>query len=77
MMSPGKNEQSTANIILSPKDPYLISRDRAALSLLIKHNQCRQILMVHLPVFGYEGFDAVNFPLLISLLLRAQSLLRV
>lgn len=77
MTSAGKNERSTANIVLSPKDPYLISRVRAALSLLIKRNQYRPIVMVHLPVFGYEGFDAVNFPLLISLLLRAQRLLGV
>lgn len=30
-----------------------------------------------LPVFDYEGFDAIDFPLLISLLLRTQNLLGV
>lgn len=33
--------------------------------------------MTLVPVFGNEGFDAINFPLLISLLLRAQGLLGV
>lgn len=37
----------------------------------------RQIMVMCLPIFGNEGFDAINFPLLISLLLRAQSLLGV
>lgn len=36
--------------------------------------QHRSMMMVYLPVFGYEGFDAINFPLLISLLLGAQRL---
>lgn len=30
-----------------------------------------------LPVFGYEGSDTINFPLLVSFLLRAQSLLGI
>lgn len=45
--------------------------------MLITDHCFRWLVTECLPVFGYEGFDAVDFPLLISLLLGAQSLLGV
>lgn len=60
------------------KYPYLKRRVRAALFTLKEtFYQHGPMMMVCLPVFGYEGFDAINFPLLISLLLGAQRLFRV
>lgn len=68
---------SPAKLALSPKYPYLIFKAWADLSMLITDYWFRWIITACLPVFGYERFDAVDFSLLISLLLRTQSLLGV